>query len=291
MPLVSGASVWQWRQQAQQQAIAHQIDPGEVDWVLLAVSDMDRLTLRLGIAHRPVTLTLPLGELAQRWQRRVQERSPVQYVTGSAPWRQFDLAVSPAVLIPRPETERLIDIVSEATQDRGDLQQGIWADLGTGSGAIALGLAAALPEAQILAVDRSPEALAIARQNAQTYSFERIQFLQGSWFNPLSPWRGQLSGMVSNPPYIPTALLPGLDPEVQHDPALALDGGDDGLTAIRVLVAQAPEYLLPGGLWLVETMQGQPGAVAALLSQGPYRDIHVFADLAGIDRFVLAQRR
>ncbi|MEO0406717.1 MAG: peptide chain release factor N(5)-glutamine methyltransferase [Cyanobacteria bacterium P01_A01_bin.135] len=289
----AGSSVWQWRQQARQQAIARQIDPAEVDWVLLAVSDLDRLALKLGtVPQRPsITLTLPLRELTQRWQRRVTERSPLQYVTGTAPWRNFDLAVSPAVLIPRPETEQLIDIVDQTTQTQPALRQGTWADLGTGSGAIALGLAELMPSAEILAVDCSPDALTVAQQNAQRYSLgDRIQFLEGSWFESLSLWRGQLSGMVSNPPYIPTAMLAGLDPEVQHDPQMALDGGEDGLAAIRQLIAIAPDYLPPGGVWLAETMQGQPEAVVRLLGQGPYGDVQVFSDLAGIERFVLARR-
>ncbi|MGB3616131.1 MAG: peptide chain release factor N(5)-glutamine methyltransferase [Elainellaceae cyanobacterium] len=289
----SGNAVWQWRQRSRRQAIAHQVDPDEVDWVLLTVSDLDRLALRLETVQRrqTVALTLPLSTLAERWQQRMTQRSPVQYVTGKAPWRDFELLVSPAVLIPRPETERLIDLVQQATQAQPLLQRGNWADLGTGSGAIALGLATVLPDAAIYAVEYSPDALAIAQQNAKQHQLDaRIQFYQGSWFGPLQPLRGQLGGMVSNPPYIPTGLLPQLDPEVQHDPQLALDGGDDGLEAMRQLVANAPDYLISGGIWLVETMMGQTDAVADLLDRGPYSNIRIFEDLAGVTRFVLAYR-
>ena len=106
----------------------------------------------------------------------------------------------------------------------------------------------------------------------------------------MATYRGQLSGLVSNPPYIPSALLPTLDPEVvNHEPTAALDGGDDGLTALRILATQAPDYLVAGGLWLVEMMAGQGQAVKAMLeAQGSYRDIKIHLDLAGRDRFVQA---
>ncbi|MGF1538410.1 MAG: peptide chain release factor N(5)-glutamine methyltransferase [Elainellaceae cyanobacterium] len=292
---ISGSALWHWRSRSRQQAIAHQVSPDEVDWVLLRVSDLDRLALRLGTVQTRTTVSLgmPLAELDQRWQHRLRDRSPIQYVTGKAPWREFDLVVSPAVLIPRPETEQLIDLALLATRDPASLQRGHWADLGTGSGAIALGLASAFPQAHIHAVDASQDALAIAQQNAQRYAQKKaqpIQFHQGSWFEPLQEVNGQLCGVVSNPPYIPTASLKGLSPEVRHDPSLALDGGKDGLDAIRTLVADAPDYLVSGGVWLVETMMGQPPAVVELLRKGPYRDIQVFTDLAGIDRFVMARR-
>jgi release factor glutamine methyltransferase len=165
--------------------------------------------------------------------------------------------------------------------------------LGTGSGAIAIGLAAAFPHAIIHAVDQSIPALKIAQENAQRLGFlSRINFYQGTWFSPLPELKGKLTGMVSNPPYIPSNIVPTLQPEVaNHEPHLALDGGNDGLDCLRLLVATAPEYLVPGGIWLVETMAGQTEAVVKLLeNQGSYSNIQVFADLAGIDRFVLADK-
>jgi release factor glutamine methyltransferase len=163
--------------------------------------------------------------------------------------------------------------------------------MGTGSGAIALALAQTFPVAHILAVDLSPDALSIAHQNAFSAGLsDRITFFQGSWFAPLTHYRGQISALISNPPYIPSPLLPTLQPEViRHEPVVALDGGDDGLTALRILAAQAPEYLVPGGLWLVEMMAEQGESVAALLrAQGGYHDIEIHLDLAGRDRFVQA---
>ncbi len=171
--------------------------------------------------------------------------------------------------------------------------QDAWADLGTGSGAIALGLAYAMPAAQIHAVDYSAAALEIASYNAQKLGFEtRIQFHQGSWWEPLNSLKGEFSGMVSNPPYIPSTLISELQPEVAwHEPHLALNGGSDGLDYIHHLIEVSPVYLRPGGIWLIEMMAGQAPVVAELLhQQGSYCQIQIFSDLAGIDRFALAYR-
>ena len=289
---VSGAALKQWRRDARAQALAADIPIEEVDWLLRELTGLDRLTLRLEIFRDGAELSLPLSlaDLTDLWQQRVRDRVPVQYLTGTAPWRQFTLHVSPAVLIPRPETELLIDLALAAAPD---FLSSPWADLGTGSGAIALGLATGFPLAQIHAVDCSPEALAIARINAQVYGLgDRIQFHLGSWLQPLTHLRGQLGGIVSNPPYIPSQMVQELQPEVaQHEPHSALDGGADGLTCVQQLVRESPEYLRSGGVWLVELMAGQAIAVAELLHQnGSYREIQIHPDLAGIDRFVLAHR-
>jgi release factor glutamine methyltransferase len=187
----------------------------------------------------------------------------------------------------------LIDLAVAAVGKHSDLAQGHWVDLGTGSGAIAIALAHAFPHAQIHAVDISKAALAIARENAQRWAGDRVQFYQGNWFEPLSDLKGQLNGMVSNPPYIPRALVPTLQPEVaNHEPHLALDGGADGLEWVRQLISQAPAYLRSEGIWLVELMAGQADQVMELLrQQGVYQQIRSYRDLAGIDRFVLARRR
>ncbi|MDP5339579.1 MAG: peptide chain release factor N(5)-glutamine methyltransferase, partial [Nodularia sp. (in: cyanobacteria)] len=171
------------------------------------------------------------------------------------------------------------------------LNSGDWADLGTGSGAIALGLADAFPKATIHAVDYSPEALKIARENARNLGFDnQIKFYQGSWWEPLTACKGEFIGMVSNPPYIPTSTVTTLQPEVvNHEPHLALDGGIDGLDCIRQLIEISPCYLRPGSVWLIEMMAGQADTVQTLLQkQGSYCNIQIHADLAGIERFALA---
>jgi len=294
--LTSGLALWQWRSAAQKAALAANVPVTEVDWLLQEVAGLDRLSLRLeSFKNLPqIPLQLSLEELENLWQRRVNEHLPVQYITGVTPWRHFKLAVSPAVLIPRPETEYIIDLAVAAVQNHHcQLEAGHWADLGTGSGAIALGLAQALPLATIHAVDCSAAALAVARQNAQAVGLaHQIHFYQGSWWEPLD-FKGQLSGVVSNPPYIPSQLVPQLQPEVAlHEPWLALNGGNDGLDCIRHLVATSADYLKPGGIWLIEMMAGQAEVVSALLqSHGGYCDIEIYPDLAGIERFALAYRR
>ena len=289
---ISGQELSQWRQQAIADLQQAQLSPKEVDIFLQAVTDIDTLSLRLQSfrEREKIPLSYSWSEITKRWQKRLQARVPLQYLLESVVWRNFTLKVSPEVLIPRPETELLIDIVGETV--RGD-DVGIWVDLGTGSGAIAIGLASILTKAEIYASDYSQTALAIAKENIINTGFaDRIILKQGSWWTPLEKWKGQISGMVSNPPYIPSAEILDLQIEVrEHEPRLALDGGEDGLTALRYLAATAPDYLRSGGLWLVEMRAGQGEKVAQMLeNQGNYRQIQIINDLAGFDRFVLAER-
>jgi release factor glutamine methyltransferase len=293
--LVSGLQLWQWRNAAIKGAIASNVSVFEVDWLLQEIADLDRLALRLESYKdwSAIALKLPLEELEHLWQKRLNDRLPVQYIAGVTSWRKFQIAVSNAVLIPRPETESLIDLAVAASLTNPLLQQGHWADLGTGSGAIALGLADVFRKATIHAVDCSLDALAIAQKNALNCGLaDRIRFYQGSWWEPLELLKGQFSGMVSNPPYIPTSTVSTLQPEVvDHEPHLALDGGADGLDCIRHLIDISPAYLRPGGLWLVEMMAGQADAVREMLqNQGSYDEIEIHADLAGIERFAVARR-
>lgn len=289
---ISGQELSQWRQQAIADLQQAQLSPKEVDIFLQAVTDLDTLSLRLQSfrEREKIPLSYSWSEITKRWQKRLQARVPLQYLLESVVWRNFTLKVSPEVLIPRPETELLIDIVAETV--RGE-EGGIWVDLGTGSGAIAIGLASILTKAEIYASDYSQTALAIAKENIINTGFaDRIILKQGSWWTPLEKWKGQISGMVSNPPYIPSAEILDLQIEVrEHEPRLALDGGEDGLTALRYLAATAPDYLRSGGLWLVEMRAGQGEKVAQMLeNQGNYRQIQIINDLAGFDRFVLAER-
>jgi release factor glutamine methyltransferase len=315
--VVAGLDLWSWLQIARQSAIAAtHIDPIEADWLLQELTPLSALELRLGSfksrSHIPIERSLI--DLDNLWQQRLQHQVPIQYLAGRTPWRNFFLQVSPAVLIPRPETELIIDLAKAMVEADGRWQEAKskkitvetqsipsiksedvyhWADLGTGSGAIALGLAVAFPAAKIHAVDQSGEALAIARANAEAYNLHsQIDFYQGNWFTPLQHLKGNLRGVVSNPPYIPSQTVPTLQPEVRcHEPHLALDGGSDGLDCIRHLVETAPDFLQPGGFWLIEMMAGQADAIVKLLEHNRhYTAIAVHNDLAGIERFVTAQR-
>jgi release factor glutamine methyltransferase len=291
---ITGRELWEWRRWAVKIATTNDVNNREVDWLLKSVANLDSLTLRLESIEdeRSIEITMPLDRLSALWIDRVEQRKPVQYLIGKTFWRDFELIVSPLVLIPRPETESIIDIALAASNSVQ--QQGIWVDLGTGSGAIAIGLAKTLPGAKIFAVDTSPLVLEIAEINAAKLNvLDRIHFTTGSWWSSLSQLQGKVAAMLSNPPYIPSQEVLRLQPEVaQHEPHLALDGGLDGLDAIRVLVSTSPEYLQPGGIWLIEMMAGQGTAVVELLvQQGSYTDIEIIDDLAGLDRFVLARLR
>ncbi|ELS04186.1 protein-(glutamine-N5) methyltransferase, release factor-specific [Xenococcus sp. PCC 7305] len=291
--LVSGEEVFLWRRESLSEAIASGIPTQELDWLLQEMADLDALSLRLAsFRDRDVALTCSFLELKMLWERRIQERVPVQYLAQVTRWRDFKLMVAPGVLIPRPETELIIEIAQRATCPESPRAH--WVDLGTGTGAIALGLTNIFPQAAIHAVDSSEVALAIAKENAQLTKLQnRVTFHHGSWWQPISHLKGQITGMVSNPPYIPTQELPTLQPEVfQHEPHLALDGGDDGLDAIRYLAQSAPNYLVSGGIWLIEMMAGQGAKVVNILSeQRDYRDIKIIQDLSQIERFVLAYRK
>jgi release factor glutamine methyltransferase len=278
---------WEWYDRSRQEAISAEIPSTELDWLLERVAGIDKLSLRLKRVNLELSVRQDLDHL---WQQRLRDRLPVQYLVGETTWRDLELRVSPAVLIPRPETELLIDLVQEYC-DHTQIKSGEWVDLGTGSGAIALGLAKILPNANVHAVDCSDEALAIAAQNARRYGLEqRINFYQGNWFEPLAAIKGKITGMVSNPPYIPTAEVEQLQMEVRdHEPRLALDGGDDGLNAIRHLITTAPFYLMKGAYWIVELMAGQAPTVAKILAHsGSYTHIKIHQDQAGIERFVAA---
>jgi len=294
---VSGEELYRWRSRSIKLAIAADIPAREVDWLLQKVTTLDTLNLRLGTFKNcpSILLSDSLPQLTQLWQQRIKDRLPLQYLVGRSFWRDWEFKVSQEVLIPRPETELVIDIVQDVAQQRNipSQQETHWVDLGTGSGAIAIGLATCFPEAKVHAVDLSAEALKIAQENANLAQLTaHISFYQGNWWQPLQHLQGKVTGMVSNPPYIPTAEILELQPEVcLHEPHLALDGGKDGLDAIRDLIAESPSYLGSGGIWLIEIMSGQAQAVTDLLkNQSAFERVQTISDLAGIERFVLAHR-
>jgi release factor glutamine methyltransferase len=192
------------------------------------------------------------------------------------------------VLVPRPETETLVEAALERVGPTAHV-----ADVGTGSGAIAIALASELGSGTFVATDRSAAALEVARANASAHGLaQRIEFLEGDLLAPLAGRAGRLDAIVSNPPYIPTADLVGLQPEVRdHEPRAALDGGPDGLDVITRLVGGAPQLLRRGGWLLLEIGAGQAAAVRALLERsGEYDGIATRSDLAGIERVVIARR-
>lgn len=215
--------------------------------------------------------------------RRRGAREPMAYITGSRGFHAIDLAVTPGVLIPRPDTETLVN----ATLEWIGVPTGpvYIADLGTGTGAVALALATALPEARVYATDISPEALALAKTNTATLGLsDRVAVLNGPWLDPI-PAHRPIDWVVSNPPYIRTRHLDGLQPEVaNHEPRLALDGGRDGLVCYRQIIPAAAARAAKG--CLVEVGHDQADAVAAMMEAAGLIEVRTWTDLGGHRRVV-----
>jgi len=287
---LNGRELLAWRRQL----LVHGGRSVDLDWLLdLAAGVPWSLLQRVHLDPGAVELTLkcPLEELEALWRQHQTEHIPLQHLVGRSPWRDFELLVSDKVLIPRQETELLADLALACVGD-GKARSGVWADLGTGSGALAIALARALPRWQGHAVDCCSDALAMARGNVAALAADaNCHFHQGSWWEPLRSWWGQLDLVVSNPPYIPSAVVDALDPVVrEHEPRLALDGGTDGLDCCRDLLAGARYALAPGGWLLVEHHHDQSGSVMALMAAMGLHDVHAEKDLEGKDRFAIARR-
>jgi release factor glutamine methyltransferase len=220
--------------------------------------------------------------------------TPIAYLVGRREFFGIDLLVDARVLIPRPETEHLVEIVTDALRGRA---APLIVDIGTGCGAIAIAVANTLPRARALATDVSASALDLARINAARSGVEdRIAFALGPALDPLSRLTGEgsVDAIVSNPPYIPTAEIARLSKDVrEHEPAVALDGGPDGLDVHRPIVAGAARYLGSGGMLAVEVaaVWGQAAAVADLIAAtGGFGVPRIVPDYAGADRVVVAVR-
>ena len=217
--------------------------------------------------------------------RRAQ-REPVAYLLGASGFMDFELEVNPSVLIPRPETEQLVELALETLADSRGCPMQI-ADLGTGSGAIAIALARHDPAWSVTGLDISEEALAVARRNAAALAGVNLRFRHGSWCDGLAP--DSLDMIIANPPYVAPGD-PALHPDCAWEPPIALYAGKDGLTAIREITVEARRCLKPGGRLLLEHGFDQREQVIELLAAAGYRDIAGFTDHAGHDRLVRAHR-
>lgn len=245
--------------------------------------------------RRLVHLRASLEDLSLLWTERVQHRRPFQYVVGCAHWRDYMLWVKEGVLIPRPETEQMIDLAEEAIKSQPSLSKGVWADLGTGSGALAIGLAYLLdPQGSVVAVDISNEAISMASMNIQRYGLEnKVIILKGSWFSALEDKKGKLAGILSNPPYIPSSHISTLQAEVgQYEPRNALDGGHEGTNDLATICRGAAWALQSDGCIILETNGGgQAEIIAGLLESmpgAPFCNVQLVKDFVGIVRFVRA---
>lgn len=234
-------------------------------------------------AHGDEILPPPERTRIESLLERRRHGEPVAYLTGMREFRGLDFIVSPEVLIPRPETELLVDLALERLPAGAQARV---ADLGTGSGAVAIAIAIERPEARVVAVDLSDGALRVARANAVRLG-ARVEFVAGSWFQPL---QGRTFDMVvSNPPYVARGDRHLEEGDVRHEPRLALESGPDGTDALREIALAARGHLATGGWLLMEHGYDQREAVLELLAQCGYSDIADHEDLAGQPRVVVGR--
>jgi release factor glutamine methyltransferase len=247
--------------------------------VLLShVLQLSRVQLYIDL-DRPLSRTELAAYRALIGRRAAHE--PTQYLTGTREFYNRPFAVDPRVLIPRPETELLVErVLSQLAAGKP------WRalDLCTGSGCVAVSLAAERPESLVWATDVSAEACEVARANARALEVaDRVTILQGDLFAPLEAG-ARFDAVVSNPPYVPTAELAGLPPELAKEPRTALDGGEDGLAVLQRIIAESRPWLAPGGVLALEIGDQQGPAARALLQASGYREAGVQKDFARQDR-------
>lgn len=228
-------------------------------------------------------------DVARRYRVLVEARArrvPGPLLEGETGFLDFELRVWPGVFVPRPETEELAERAVAFLQALPPCPRAL--DLGTGTGALAIALARARPDARVVAVDASPRAVACARRNVRRLGLEgQVEVRQSDWFSAVS---GRFDLVVSNPPYVAWGERASLEPEVRcYEPRRALDGGADGLAAVRTVLAGAPEHVVPGGRVVLEIGHGQGEAVLRLADGFPWSDARVERDLAGHERFFIAR--
>lgn len=252
--------------------------------LMMHVLDRDRTFL---LAHGEENLSPNDFERYQRLVARRAAGHPLQYLTGHQEFFKLDFEVTPDVLIPRPETELIVEVGIEILRDQVNPS---FADLGTGSGAIAISLLQELPRARAIAVDVSPAALEVAKRNAERHRvIDRLRLVKSDLFSAVdSPASFPL--IVSNPPYVPARDLDHLQREVSYEPRAALDGGPDGLAVIRRLLRDTPDFLCPRGHLIFEIGFDQHETVTAAIDPAVWELLEVRKDLQGIPRTVVLRK-
>jgi release factor glutamine methyltransferase len=250
----------------------------DAELLLAHVLDLKRMDLYLAF-DQPVAVR-DRTRYRELVRRRAKERWPVAYLTGVREFWSMEFRVTPDVLIPRPETETLVRVAL-------DLKPRRIVELGVGSGCVSAALARELPDAEIVALDCSPAALEVASQNLARLGFaERVALIEAS---SLVGLEGLFDLVVSNPPYVQSGDLDDLAPELRHEPRIALDGGPDGLDAVRRLCLEAPALLKRSGSLALEIGFGQAEAVEELLRASGAFGVESFPDLSGIPRVILGR--
>ena len=287
-------------QQATEQLTAAEVPTPRVDAELLLaeVLGMNRGELQSAALRGSEVHVDQLQQFEQYVARRSQ-REPVQHILKAAAFRTLNLAVGPGVFVPRPETELLVEHALTRLREQNRDQSPTVLDIGTGSGAIALSIASEMPSSRVFAVEKSPDAHRWAAQNFLSLNLPNATLVFGDIADPqhgsdlaalLEELQGQLTLLVSNPPYIPAAAIPR-DPEVRlYDPELALYSGADGLDLIRVLSALGQRLLRPGGELMLEHGEAQASAIAEILAVDGWINIFCEKDLTSRDRYTLSTK-
>ncbi len=223
------------------------------------------------------------------WDDHLIKSCPIQYLCGVTFWRDLKLKVTNKVLIPRPETELIVDIVFNIFRKKSEKL--VFAELGTGSGAISIALSLAYPLSKGVATDIDQDALEIATKNFINSSKQsNLKFYYGNWWSPLQSFKGKLDLAISNPPYIPRDIYEKLPKEVKNfEPKVALLGGEDGLKHIREIIQQAPLFLKENGWLILENHFDQSEKVKQLLIESKFTSIEIVKDLSGIGRFTIGR--
>ena len=269
--------------QAQARLTAAQSDEPQANsqWLLAHVLGVTRTWV---LANGNFEISAQDQAQFERLLARKENGEPLSHITGVQPFCGLDIMVTPDTLIPRPETEDLVQQAAAYFDKKGHYT---FLDMCTGSGCIAVALAVKFPNARVLAVDISQEALQIAQQNIRKHKLgERVQLLQSNLWEEVT---GMFDLIIANPPYIPTENLDGLAREVKHEPRLALDGGEDGYKVTRPLCEAAESFLAPGGLLALELDDGQAGPLARGLAEIGWKAT-VKKDIFNVERFVFATR-
>ena len=286
--LINGNNFLQWRKKMILKG-GRKVD---FDWLLDMAAGISWSKLQDIIFHpeHSFSLEIKTDELEVIWESHLKDQTPLQYLISKCPWRDFELEVSSGALIPRQETEFLIDL---SLKKVSNLKFGRWADLGTGSGAIAISLAKYLPDWKGHAVDISKEALEIAKRNFKSIvPNKNVKFSLGDWWKPLKRWWGSFDLVVSNPPYIPSDLIGKLEPVVRnHEPRIALDGGEDGMNASKKIIIGASHGLAKGGWLILEHHFDQSEKIINFMKDIGMEDVFFEKDFHGIKRYAICRKK
>ncbi len=285
---VDGKTFLQWRKKM----ILRGGRKVDFDWLLEFAAGVPWIELQ-NIFLNPdqnFSLEMTTEELEVLWESHLKDQIPLQYLVSKCPWRDFELEVSAGALIPRQETELLIDL---ALKKISNLKGGRWADLGTGSGPLAISLAKSLPHWKGHAVDISKEALQLAKRNFEFLVPDRnVKFSLGDWWEPLQRWRGSFDLVLSNPPYIPSDLIEDLEPVVRnHEPLIALDGGVDGMFASKKIISGSKTFLAKGGWLILEHHYDQSEKIIKLMKDIGLVNVDFQKDLSGIKRYAICRKK